>query len=482
MTDKLWGGRFTKATDRLVDELNASIPFDQRLARHDVTGSIAHVRMLAKQGIVTPDEARQIVDGLLGILHDYEAGRIQFELADEDIHFAVERRLRERIGPVGGKLHTGRSRNDQVALDGRLWLRDALLATVDGLIEMQRALLHQAEANRDVAMPGYTHLQRAQPVLFAHHMLAHAEALGRDVARLRDLWSRLNVSPLGAGALAGVTYPLDREMTARELGFDGVTRNSLDAVADRDAVVEYLAAAALAMVHLSRLAEEVILWATAEFGFVELDDAFSTGSSIMPQKKNPDVAELVRGKTGRVIGHLLALLTTLKGLPLTYNKDMQEDKEGLFDAVDNLLICLAAFAGMVATLRVRADRTAAAAGASFALATDLADYLAKRGLPFRDAHEIVGRLVRECEGRGIGLEDLSLEDLQRHSPLLGPDAAHLTVAQALAARDVAGGTAPSRVAAELAAAARRLEADAAWAAARRAALPDPARLAALPIG
>ncbi len=476
MTDKLWGGRFAKRLDRLVEEFNASIGFDQRLARHDILGSIAHARMLAAQGIISRQDARAIVAGLIEILDEIEAGRVRFEVADEDIHLGVERRLRERIGEAGGRLHTGRSRNDQVALDVRLWLREALLDTVDGLLGLHRALLAQAEANPEVAMPGYTHLQRAQPVLFAHHMLAHAEALARDVARLRDLWPRLNVSPLGAGALAGVTYPLDRERTARELGFDGVTRNSLDAVADRDAVLEYLAAAAIAMMHLSRLAEETILWATAEFGFVELDDAFSTGSSIMPQKKNPDVAELVRGKTGRVYGHLMALLTTLKGLPLAYNKDMQEDKEGLFDTVDTLLVALAAFAGMIETLRVRAERTAAVAGASFTLATDLADYLAKRGVPFREAHEVVGRLVRECEARGIGLEDLTVEELRAASPHFGPDAVP-SVAAALAARDVIGGTAPRRVASELRAARAWAESAAAWASERRAALPDPHALA-----
>ncbi|MGQ9674153.1 MAG: argininosuccinate lyase, partial [Chloroflexota bacterium] len=368
-----------------------------------------------------------------------------FDVAVEDIHGAVETRLRDKIGDLAGKLHTARSRNDQVALDSRLYLKQATRDTVDAIVGLQRALVELAAANFEVILPGYTHLQRGQPILLAHHLLAYVEMLDRDVDRFQSCYRRSDVMPLGAGALAGVPYPIDPEYVARQLGFDRIARNSIDAVSDRDFVVDYLGAASLAMMHLSRLAEEFVLWSSSEFGFVELDDAYSTGSSIMPQKKNPDVAELVRGKTGRVYGHLVAVLVMMKGLPLAYNKDMQEDKEALFDSVDTLLMSLAALTGMVSTATVRAPRMLAAVDESFALATDLADYLVRKGMPFRGAHEVVGSLVKWCAANGRALTSLSIEDYRRFSPLFEHDVLSISVQASVAARNSPGGTSPERV-------------------------------------
>lgn len=459
---KPWGGRFAAATDRVVEAFTASIDFDRRLYREDIAGSIAHCRMLAAQGIISREDAALIEGGLVEVREEIERGEFPFRASLEDIHMNVETRLQEKIGPAAGRLHTARSRNDQVALDLRLFVRAAAAETVSRLLALQETLLELGERNQDVIFPGYTHLQRAQPVLFAHHLLAYFEMFARDVERFQSAYRRANVSPLGSGALAGVTYPIDREAVARTLGLGGITANSLDAVADRDFVAEYHFAAALAMAHLSRLAEEVVLWSSAEFGFVELDDAFATGSSIMPQKKNPDVAELTRGKTGRVYGHLVAILTILKGLPLAYNRDLQEDKEGLFDTVDTLLACLDVFRPMLETMRLHPARTRRLAADSFALATDLADYLVRKGLPFREAHEVVGGMVRRCLAEGKTFEDLSLADYQAASSLFGPDAKEITVESSLAARDVPGGTAPARVRAALAEAAGRLQQTKAW--------------------
>ncbi len=461
-TKKPWGGRFAAHTDKTVEAFTASIHFDRRLYREDIAGSLAHCRMLAATGIVAPAEAAAIERGLAEILAEIEAGSFPFRAELEDIHMNVEARLLEKIGPVAGKLHTARSRNDQIALDLRLYVRAAIVETVARLVALQETLLDVARRHAAVVMPGYTHLQRAQPVLFAHHLLAYFEMFQRDIERLRENYRRADVSPLGAGALAGVPYPIDREQVARELGLAGVTRNSIDAVADRDFVAEYHFAAALVMMHLSRLAEEIVLWSTAEFGFVELDDAFATGSSIMPQKKNPDVAELTRGKTGRVYGHLVAILTILKGLPLAYNRDLQEDKEGLFDTVDTLLACLEVFRPLLATMRVHGERTQRLAEESFALATDLADYLARKGLPFREAHEVVGGLVRRCLAEGKTFAELSLADYRQASPLFGEDVLAITVQSALAARDVPGGTAPRRVRGALAEAAALVQVNREW--------------------
>ncbi len=468
---KLWGGRFGKATAAEVETFGASLPFDRRLYREDVLGSAAHCRMLARQGIIAPEEAKALLGGLREVLGEAAAGTLPLDVSLEDIHMAVESRLREKLGDVAGRLHTARSRNDQVALDFRLFVRGLLAETVAALAELQVALLDLAAAHPDVVLPGYTHLQRAQPVLLAHHLLAYVEMLGRDVERCQDAYRRVDRMPLGSGALAGLPYPLDRESVARELGFSAVTRNSMDAVSDRDFVAEYLAMASVAMMHLSRLAEEVVVWTTAEFGYLELDDAFATGSSIMPQKKNPDVAELVRGKTGRVYGHLVGILTVLKGLPLTYNKDLQEDKEGLFDAGDTLLGSLRLFAPMLRTARFRAARMRQAAGESFSLATDLADFLVRKGLPFRDAHGVIGRLVAYCLDQGKDFTTLSLDEYRRFSPLFDGSVRDVTVDSAVAARDVVGGTAPARVAQELTSARAAVAEGAAWAAATAARLP-----------
>ena len=459
---KLWGGRFQKELDQTAEEFGASIPFDQRLYREDIAGSIAHVKMLARQNIISSEDAATIIVGLEAIRARIDRGEFEFRLDREDIHFNIEAQLRDDIGEVAGRLHTGRSRNDQVALDLRLWTRAAIITTVERILALQKTLVRLAEQWQAVIMPGYTHLQRAQPVPLSHHLLAYFEMFQRDAGRFSDCYNRTDISPLGSGALAGAPYPLDREFVAQELGMGAITRNSLDAVSDRDFVVEYLAAAALCAVHLSRFAEEIILWSTAEFGFIELDDAFSTGSSIMPQKKNPDMAELVRGKSGRMVGHLIATLTMLKGLPLAYNKDMQEDKESLFDAVDTLSNSLKVFEAMLATMQIREGNMYRAAQGSFATATDLADYLTKKGMPFRQAHEVVGKMVQACIAQNKTFADLSLAELQAFAPEFGEDARQITVETSLAARNVYGGTAPAQVAAALEAATTLLEDTTSW--------------------
>ncbi len=447
---KLWGGRFEKETDPLVDRFQASLPFDRRLFRHDIRGSQAHARMLARVGLLTEEEAAAIVEGLAAVEEDIAAGRADLRLEDEDIHTNIERLLYAKVGPLAGKLHTGRSRNDQVATAMRLYLKDEMAAVAGLLRALIGTLLDLAEEHADTLMPGYTHLQRAQPVTLGHHLLAYASMFRRDLDRLADCYRRTDVLPLGSGALAGTALPLDREFVARELGFGAVSTNSLDAVTDRDFCVEFVAAAALIMVHLSRLAEEIVLWSTAEFGFVELDDAFATGSSMMPQKKNPDVAELIRAKTGRVCGDLQALLTVLKGLPLAYNKDLQEDKEALFDALDTVKACLAVCRPMLATMKVRTARLSAAAADPWLLATDLADYLVRKGLPFREAHRVVGELVRFCLEQGRNPAGLPLEEYRRFSPLFDGDVYRVWDARAcVAARRLTGGPAPERVRAEI---------------------------------
>ena len=418
---KLWGGRFRKETDSLVNDFNASIHFDARLYQEDIQGSMAHARMLSDCGIISPEDNRQIQEGLAAILADVEAGRVEFTADNEDIHMNVEALLTQRIGAAGKRLHTARSRNDQVAVDLRLHLRREICEITGQILDLQQAILEQARAHTNTVMPGYTHLQRAQPISFAQHLLAYGEQLKRDVTRLADCKKRMNVCPLGSGALAGTTYPIDRFETARLLGFDGPCSNSLDGVSDRDYALELLSALSILMMHLSRFAEEVILWCSWEFKFVELDDAYSTGSSIMPQKKNPDVAELVRGKTGRVYGDLMGLLTTMKGLPLAYNKDMQEDKEPVFDAVDTVKMCLPVFAGMIATMRVLPENMRRAAGGGFINATDCADYLTRKGMAFRDAYTTVGNLVYYCTQQGKLLEELTLEEMKNISPLFGED-------------------------------------------------------------
>lgn len=418
---QLWGGRFTKQTDQLVFDFNASITFDKRLFHEDVTGSIVHATMLAKQGILTEEERKSIVEGLTGILEDVDDGTLAIDETQEDIHSFVEATLIDRIGNAGKKLHTGRSRNDQVALDMRLYTR-ARVAEIDGLLKkLLEAILDTMENNLDTYMPGFTHLQKAQPITLAHHYGAYFEMFKRDRQRLSDIYKRMNYCPLGAGALAGTTYPLDREYTARLLHFEGPTLNSIDSVADRDYLIEFLSALSTIMMHLSRFSEEIIIWNSNEYQFVELDDAYSTGSSIMPQKKNPDIAELVRGKTGRVYGALMALLTTMKGLPLAYNKDMQEDKEMAFDAMDTAADCITLFTGMIQTMKFRKDRMAKSAMNGFTNATDAADYLVGKGVPFRDAHGIIGRLVLYCIEKDTSIDALSLEELRSISDKFDED-------------------------------------------------------------
>ena len=418
---QLWGGRFTKQTDQLVFDFNASITFDKRLFHEDVTGSIVHATMLAKQGILTEEERKSIVEGLTGILEDVDDGTLAIDETQEDIHSFVEATLIDRIGDAGKKLHTGRSRNDQVALDMRLYTR-ARVAEINGLLKkLLEAILDTMENNLDTYMPGFTHLQKAQPITLAHHYGAYFEMFKRDRQRLSDIYKRMNYCPLGAGALAGTTYPLDREYTARLLHFEGPTLNSIDSVADRDYLIEFLSALSTIMMHLSRFSEEIIIWNSNEYQFVELDDAYSTGSSIMPQKKNPDIAELVRGKTGRVYGALMALLTTMKGLPLAYNKDMQEDKEMAFDAMDTAADCITLFTGMIQTMKFRKDRMAKSAMNGFTNATDAADYLVGKGVPFRDAHGIIGRLVLYCIEKDTSIDALSLEELRSISDKFDED-------------------------------------------------------------
>lgn len=443
---KLWGGRFQKETDSLVDDFNSSISFDWRLFHQDIRGSMAHAAMLGRQGILTPEETSQIIKGLKGILADIEAGRVEFSKEAEDIHMNVEQLLVARIGESGKKLHTARSRNDQVALDMRLYVKEEAESIIVLLKELQETLLDLAEEHVATVMPGYTHLQRAQPVTFAHHLLAYVQMFERDKERLQDCRRRADVLPLGAGALAGTTFPVDPSYVARLLGFSAVAENSLDAVSDRDFVVEFLAAAALIMVHLSRFGEEIVLWTSAEFGFVELDDAYSTGSSMMPQKKNPDVAELVRGKAGRVFGHLVSLLTVLKGLPLAYNKDMQEDKEALFDAAETVKKCLAVFRPLVATMQVKKEKMAQAAREGFTNATDLADYLVGKGVPFREAHRIAGEIVYYCLQEKKTLEELTLEEYRKFSPLVAEDVyGAIRIERCVEARRSPGGPSPQEV-------------------------------------
>ena len=418
---KLWGGRFSKSTDALVDDFNSSVRFDARMYRQDIEGSRAHAEMLGRQGIIPKEDADLIVKTLGEILCDIEDGKVEFAIDAEDIHMNVETILISRIGDVGKKLHTGRSRNDQVALDIRMYLRSETDEILKQLTELRTTLLDIAEENVETVMPGYTHLQKAQPITFAHHVMAYFEMFSRDSERLCDCRRRMNVMPLGSGALAGTTYNLDREFVAEKLGFDRVTLNSLDGVSDRDFVLELAFDLSLIMMHLSRISEEIILWSSNEFGFVELDDAYSTGSSIMPQKKNPDVAELARGKTGRVYGSLIGLLTVMKGIPLAYNKDMQEDKEQIFDSVDTVKMCLPVFSKMLATMKVKKENMRSGAARGFTNATDVADYLVKRGLPFRDAHAVSGRMVAYCIDNDTVIENLSLDELHSFSPLFEED-------------------------------------------------------------
>ena len=441
---KLWGGRFQKDTDQLVNELNASISFDQRLYREDITGSMAHAQMLADCGIISQEDAAAIIDGLQGILADIEAGKVEFTADNEDIHMNVEALLTARIGDAGKRLHTARSRNDQVALDFRMYVREQIPVIVGQLLELETVLCRQAKQYQTAVMPGYTHLQRAQPISFAQHLMAYAAMFRRDVTRLEDCKARLDECPLGSGALAGTTYPIDRWETAQALGFAAPMGNSLDGVSDRDYALELLSGLSILMMHLSRFAEEVILWCSWEFKFIELDDAYATGSSIMPQKKNPDVAELVRGKTGRVYGDLMSLLTVMKGLPLAYNKDMQEDKEPVFDAVDTVEMCLPVFAAMLDTMTVRTDNMRKAAGHGFINATDCADYLTKKGMPFRDAYTVTGKLVAQCTAQGKTLEELTLEELKAVSDLFEADVYDaLSLENCMALRSSYGGPAVS---------------------------------------
>lgn len=457
----LWGGRFTKALAGDMLAFSSSLPVDWRLYREDILGSLAHCRILAKQGIIAQEEADTICAGLKAVLAEIETGAVAPDVGRwEDVHSAIEDLLLERVGAVAGKLHTARSRNDQVATDVRLWCREALDSLGRQLCAMQQTLLDQAEAHAATSMPGYTHLQRAQPVTFGHHMLAYVEMFSRDFARSRECRSRVNVLPLGAAALAGAPYPLDRAFVARELGFDAIAANSMDAVSDRDFVIEILHVCSLMMVHLSRLAAEVVLWSSAEFGFVEVDDAYATGSSIMPQKKNPDAAELTRGKAGRVFGDLIALLTLMEGLPLTYNRDLQEDKEALFDGVDTTTACLEIMNAVVGSLRVNTARMAEAAAGGFSTATDLADYLVRKGLPFREAHAVVGSVVRVCLDRGCGLGDITFAEYREVCDRIDTDVYDaIAVEGSLATRDIPGGTAPAQVKTAIAAANARLEQD-----------------------
>jgi len=455
--NQMWGGRFNAGPDGLMEEINASIGFDKRLYAQDIEGSRAHCAMLVAQGIVSADDGAAIQDGLGAIEAEIEAGDFTFDAGLEDIHMNVEARLTALIGEAAGRLHTGRSRNDQIATDIRLWLRDEIDRLDEQLTALQAALIDQAERHADSVMPGFTHLQAAQPVTFGHHMMAYVEMFARDRGRLKDCRKRLNECPLGAAALAGTSFPIDRAMTAQALGFDRPTANSMDSVADRDFIVEFLGAASLGAVHLSRLAEEMVIWGSAQFGFVAMPDGFSTGSSIMPQKRNPDAAELVRGKTGRIIGAQIALLVMLKGLAMTFAKDMQEDKEPLFDAVDNYSLCLRAMTGMVAGMTADAPAMRAATDAGFITATDLADWLVRIiGLPFRQAHHVVGRIVRLAEQAGMGIAELSLDALREVEPAIDERVFEvLSVERSVASRTSLGGTAPERVRAAIAAARER---------------------------
>ena len=447
MTSKIWGGRFQSATDAVLEAINVSIDFDKRLGPQDIRGSLAHVAMLAARGIVSPDDAAKITQGLEQIKAEIDSETFVFSRDYEDIHMNVETRLAALIGPAAGRLHTARSRNDQVATDFRLYIRDTIDALDAQLADLQQALAERALAEADSVMPGFTHLQSAQPVTLGHHLLAYAEMIGRDRGRMQDARKRGNECPLGAAALAGTSFPIDRHMTAQALAFDRPTANSLDSVSDRDFVLETLSAAAICATHLSRFAEEIVLWTTPQFAFISLSDKFTTGSSIMPQKRNPDAAELVRGKSGRIIGALTALLIVMKGLPLAYSKDMQEDKEGAFDSLDNLALCIAAIAGMVRDMRVNRERMKSAAGAGYATATDLADWLVRRlNMPFREAHHVTGRVVALAESRGVGLEALTLADLHSVDPRMTDEVfSVLGVENSVASRTSYGGAAPENV-------------------------------------
>lgn len=418
---KLWGGRFQKNTDKKVDDFNSSIRFDKRMYRQDIKGSMAHAKMLGKQNIISKEDSEKIIKGLEELLVEIENGRVIFDIDAEDIHMNVEKLLTEKIGEAGKRLHTGRSRNDQVALDIRMYLMDETDEIHLMLKHLLEVLVELSKEHTKTVMPGYTHLQKAQPITFAHHLMAYFEMFKRDIERLSDCKKRMNKMPLGSGAMAGTTYPLDREFVCRELGFDDITYNSLDGVSDRDFAIELSGVLSIVMMHLSRFCEELILWSSHEFSFVEMDDAFSTGSSIMPQKKNPDVAELIRGKTGRVYGHLMGLLTTMKGLPLAYNKDMQEDKEPVFDAVDTVKLCIPVFCDMIATMKVNKDKMEKGAKGGFTNATDLADYLVKKGMPFREAHGVSGRMVFYCIEKDKNLEDMSIEEMREFSDIIEND-------------------------------------------------------------
>ena len=421
MSEKLWGGRFSKTTDEMINEFQASIGFDRRMYREDIAGSLAHAAMLAKVGILSEEDRAAIEKGLKDILAQIEHGDFDFSVALEDIHMNIEKRLTDAIGDAGSRLHTARSRNDQVALDTHLFVRHAVVDVLAHIRALQQALTESAAQHRDVIMPGYTHLQRAQPILFSHHLMAYFGMLARDFERFQGVYARTDIMPLGAGALAGTTLPIDRQFVAQRLHFERIYTNSLDAVSDRDYILEFLSAASILMVHLSRLSEEIILWCSREFSFVELDDAHCTGSSMMPQKKNPDVSELVRGKTGRVVGHLMAMLMAVKGLPLAYNKDLQEDKEGLFDTIDTVKFSLAVYAQLIRGMKLREDVMRHAVEADYSNATDLADYLVRKGLPFRKAHAVAGQAVAQCIERGIYLADLPIADYQQLSPLFAED-------------------------------------------------------------
>ncbi len=445
-TKKLWAGRFTGRSNALAEAFNSSLGFDYKLAPHDIEGSAAHARVLEKAGVLTKNETKKIIGGLKKITKELTTGDLSLKSGAEDIHMLIEERLTELIGPLGGKLHTGRSRNDQVALDIRLYLKDEINAILALLAELQATFVKLAQVNIEAIMPGYTHLQRAQPVLFSHHMLAYFEMLGRDIERFEDCYKRTDVMPLGAGALAGSPYKLDRKLAAKLLGFSAVTKNSMDSVSDRDNAIEFTSSAAICMMHLSRLAEELILWSSSEFGFIEFSDAFATGSSIMPQKKNPDVAELIRGKAGRVYGSLTTLLTMMKGLPLAYNKDMQEDKEPVFDTVDTLKTVLTVLPPMLASMKVNKEAMKKATKEGFLTATDAADYLAALGVPFRESHAIVGRAVKHCIKKKITLEELSLKEWKGFSKLFDKDIQKVvSVESSVNSRRVSGGTAPMEV-------------------------------------
>jgi len=453
MSEKLWGGRFAKTTDEMINEFQASIGFDRRMYREDIAGSIAHAAMLAHVGIISAADRASIEKGLRDILAQIDAGTFEFSTALEDIHMNIEKRLTDAIGDAGSRLHTARSRNDQVALDTHMFVRRSIVEVLDHIRELQEALVESSERHREVIMPGYTHLQRAQPILFAHHLMAYFGMLARDFERFQGIYARADIMPLGAGALAGTTLPIDRAFVAKKLNFERIYANSMDAVSDRDYILEFLSAASILMVHLSRLSEEIILWCSREFSFVELDDAHCTGSSMMPQKKNPDVSELVRGKTGRVVGHLMATLTAVKGLPLAYNKDLQEDKEGLFDAIDTVKFSLSVYAQLIRGMKVREDVMRRAVEEDFSNATDLADYLVRKGVPFRQAHAVSGKAVALCIERGIWLGDMALEDYRMLSPLFDEDIYDaIRPETCVAGRNSYGGTSYEQVRMQLAAA------------------------------